>query len=160
MSGVAFDGKTLAVDKGCFNGDQVSRITKLHEIKYGEKNAVIALTGSLAHSLTLLSWIINNPTTFHFKAFKELPESEADICYGVILVEDGTLFKIYGNGGTIMVEDSFCAEGSAMEFLMGALVSGADSKTAMKLAIKYRGDCALGVDHISLDDFVIKTEMV
>lgn len=178
MTGIAWDGKTIAVDKGVFNNDNIAQVTKLHPITFKGKKAVYAACGSSAYCAKILEYIDDNNFNNLFRGgwtcqsvihqpmgipqrveFKIVPEEDYDACFGLILTEDRKVYKIYGNGTISEIEGDVCTEGSAFEFLAGAIRGGKTAVEAIELAIKYRGDCANGVNYASFDDLTIKTKM-
>lgn len=89
-------------------------------------------------------------------AFQEVGKGvlnlEAESVYGILVDRERKVYDVYGDGqlGPACHElDKFAANGSAWEFLLGAMCAGACAAKAVTLANEYRTDSGFGVSQLN-----------
>lgn len=84
---------------------------------------------------------------------QDIGDTNAQARYGFLITKDLKVHGVYGDG-TVGVEEhyenKFFAEGSAFDFLMGAMANGASAHTAVRLACEYLDGCGQGINVIDV----------
>lgn len=144
MSIIAWDGKTLAVDRNA-NWNGIRRtIRKSRRIASGE---VIAWAGTLVNGQRLADWYEHGADPDKFPDCQK----EEDFAHLVVASNDGV--KEYGFGGPtpLIHEDVYQAWGSGSQLALGALAMGATAKEAVEVACQFCDSCGMGIDVYELD---------
>lgn len=88
---------------------------------------------------------------------RQIGDLQVQARYGFLIDRNLKVYAIYGDGtiGTAEHPDNqFFAEGSAFEFLMGAMAAGMGAESAVNLACQYMDGCGHGVDVINVKEFL------
>ncbi|BAN16842.1 peptidase HslV family [Edwardsiella phage PEi21] len=148
MTGIAWDGKTLAADKAEFRGNQMSKTTKISVHLVDGRHIAFAGTGYTEDILRVKIWIDRGMTG----EIEGLSEGTKNCPQGMVLEESGEIFELYPCGALEQVESDVYASGSAFEFLTAAMLSGKTAHDAVALAIQHRSDCGYGINTITPDE--------
>lgn len=70
----------------------------------------------------------------------------------LLIAPDGLIWNAH-ESGRFRIDADFAAEGSATNFLFGAMAAGASAEEAVRLACLFRGDCGLPVQSVRLENF-------
>jgi len=148
MTTIAFDGKTLAVDRGSWSGYIVNETTKLFPPKpdaatvfaNGWPMGAFALAGTAGICLSILHWArtgIDKPY---------LPEAEKSNSHGVLVTLDAKVYRISGYLMLEQIESVPFADGGGHECALGAMLAGADARRAVEIVGERMWMSRFGVD--------------
>lgn len=141
MTVVAWDGKTLAVDRQATSGGLISEHTKIIKLKDGE---VLAFWGHINEYALITSWYVNGAIE------SEFPKLSDQI--GMLVVSpEGAAVEYEANPAPIEIEVSFYAWGQGRELAMGAMAAGADAIQAVRIANQHSAYCGCGIDAWDLE---------
>ena len=142
MSVIAWDGKSLAVDKQGTCGDMRLTVKKARMLK---NDVVLAWAGDQEQGLVLARWYMDGAD------ISEWPEFQKEEQWTQLIIADGNTICYYETEPEIQrVNDSFMAWGSGRELAMGALAMGANAEQAVNIAIKFNVHCGIGCDVFKL----------
>jgi len=136
---IAWDGRTLAVDRQRTHGDLRRSFRKLRVFDGG----MMAATGPTSDCLMMLKWYADGADP------EAMPKGQQ--------TEDWSMLVVVRKRGPILQYDTNplpveirrrtpWAWGSGREIALGALGHGATAIEAVKIANRYRTDCGMGVD--------------
>lgn len=148
MTTIAWDGKTLAADRGAWHGYVTNEVTKLYPPApdaasvFGNSwpMGAFAFAGHSGICMAILQWA----RTGVDKPF--LRDSERDNSYGVLVTPGGALYRI---GGMLMlerIESVPFADGGGHECALGAMLAGADARRAVEIVGERMYMSRFGVD--------------
>ncbi|BDU76277.1 hypothetical protein [Mesoterricola sediminis] len=138
MTVIAWDGKTLAVDRMGTNGDKKFPAKKCRKTQNGD---IIAWSGTLEVGITLADWweAGRDPKTW--------PEAQkGEDWTRLVILMGGQVYTMEQLPVLQPVESPFHAWGSGSEFAMGAMAMGADARKAVEIASQLCPSCGFGVD--------------
>lgn len=141
MTVVAWDGKTLAVDRlGDASGQRV-------EIVKGRISAdnryVLAWTGGIGEGLALAQWYDDGG--FQHSPYPEFQNNNDRWCR--LIVADGSGVVYFEQAPIeIPVLEEFAAWGSGRDYALGAMAMGATAKEAVEVTNRLAIHCGIGVD--------------
>jgi hypothetical protein len=143
MTCVAWDGKTIAVDKRATNCGSISTTTKLRRV--GQE--VLAWTGAQDSGLAVMEWYLAgaNPATW--------PECQKDNdrWSRLIVASPVGIQEFERQPIGVWVEDKFAAWGSGGDAALGAMHAGATAKRAVEIASLIDNGCGNGVDSVTFE---------
>lgn len=145
MTTIAFDGKTLAADRGTWHGYQCSAGRKVYRIRDPlGRPFLIAFAGDAGLSMAVLAWL---------RGEGEKPviapelKGKEDLAIGIDyrgrvyrLTAHLTAYRMYGHKHTF---------GGGGELAMAAMLAGADAATAVRIVARVGTLSARGVDKLS-----------
>lgn len=140
MTAIAYRDGILAVDGQ----------TSWGNIKTKSRRKVEAVNiAGMGHCLVVLSGtvhgcesLVNHLTMSRYSSGKLFEGMEASSRYGIAIDSKMKVYPVFGDGYVGRADfNEFIAEGSAFEFLMGAMSAGASAKEAVELACKYCNYC-------------------
>lgn len=139
MTTIAFDGKQLAADTRCCNGDVIAPIgvMKLWYIRHCGRNAVVAGSGTPTSIMVLARLFLQNlPAVRQHHAVLTAPTFPADQGGSAIMIDVETrrVFHMGQDGSCMEITGSQFACGSGREFALGAMFAGASATDAVKIA--------------------------
>lgn len=152
MTTIAYDGSTLAADRGMWSAGLVYQTTKLFRLDLDlggphKAECIVAMMGVATYCHALIA---------HMQDPKSNPmpdphDYEMDGCHDVAFVwpKGQKPFTLSSLGVRMRVDTPYYACGAGREFAMGALLAGASPKRAVSLAIDYTDYAAHGVDVMS-----------
>lgn len=144
MTTIAWDGTTLAVDRGVWNGRMVREQCKLHVIrepKNGWPPGAYASCGDAAFNTQLVQWMRNGGT----RPETAKPE-DMDVECGVYVSNGREVFLVMGRGVLLRLVQQKVGSGGGAHFALGCMVAGTDAVTAVELAQKHTDCSAFGID--------------
>lgn len=162
MTTIAFDGKTLAVDRASWKGNYIwTPVQKLFIInqlgqsaadRFGlEKETKIAYAGagSAADVPLVVSWMMGRLTEIP----KDLEKDEDNTSRGLILSIDSR--RIYALTGILTLESYTgfpVADGGGHQMALGAMLAGATAVQAIEFSAARSSWAAGGVDSYTLPE--------
>lgn len=154
MTCIAWDGKTLAADRGLMVAESVRSYKKVHHVNGHRGRFLIGLCGATAFTDRVLEYF-NSQTEVEFPRFQDyVSGSDLSSTCGLVINEAGECRFIYCDGQfSEPMGDNWGADGSGCVFLAGALAAGVSAQRAIELAIEHTTCAFLGVDTISFEDF-------
>lgn len=139
MSVIAWDGKTLAVDKQATCSAMPSTVSKARRLPNGE---IVAWTGDQEQGLVLADWYETGAHVSNWPEFQKDREHWARL-----VVAGPSGIRFYEQFPVEQVEnDPFQAFGSGRDYAMGALAMGATAEQAVLVASRFNIHCGMGVD--------------
>lgn len=158
MTTIAWDGHTLAVDRGSWSGYVVHETTKLYppggpledkgngtmalptHYRNGWPMGAFAFTGTAGICMRILTWAQSgNDRPF-------LPESEWGNSHGVLVTLDRKVYRISGYLALEPVESVPFSDGGGQECAIGAMLAGASAKRAVEITAERTYLSVFGVD--------------
>lgn len=141
MTTIAWDGKTLAVDRMGVASDVPKVVTKLKVLESANGREVLAVTGCITGSLIMMDWYKNGADP---EKWPKIQETD-DWCRMVVATRDG-VFEYERHPVKIALEERFYAWGGGREVALGALAMGATAEQAVLIASKFDTNTGYGVD--------------
>lgn len=138
MSVIAWDGKTLAVDRQLTCADIRLTGTKCRKLANGE---VVAWTGGIEYGMILARWYEQGADPLKWPAFQRTDEWSR-----LIVCQPSQVVEFEKEPEPQLVEEPFCAWGSGRDFAMGAMAMGATARRAVEVACRFNIHCGMGVD--------------
>lgn len=135
MTVVAWDGKTLAVDRKC-SGSKTTTTKKLFEHN-GER---IAICGNLSTAMALLSWYVSgkDPDTFKWA------DNEETLL--IVVDKEGDVLCFLDEPVPFILTSPFEAWGSGGDVARAAMYLGHDAIKAVEVACALDDGCGNGID--------------
>lgn len=147
MTGIVWDGETLAADKQAVYGSVKDSVKKLFVVdtpKYGL--VMLGMSGNLRGTEEIIEHLKKGlmPTGISYSGL------EPNSTYGILIDSNKYCYDVYGDGFVGNRQNSVCAaNGSAWEFLWACVACGKSAVEAMEIAIDNRTDVGLGVDKLN-----------
>jgi hypothetical protein len=135
MTTIAWDGKTLAADKQCSDGNHKFAVTKIKRVN-GE---LLGFSGGLYRCKEMLAWYCGE------RKPEDFPKGESDDFSELMVIRDGKIF-LYGSKYPIEVEDNRFAVGSGSPYALAAMECGLSAEDAVQTAIKFDPSTGMGID--------------
>lgn len=157
MTAIAYDGKTISVDRAATSGEVRTAVQKLRFLSGDSGTFVSALCGSSA-------WITQVEKYFNrfdphgmeteFPNVEPYTENGRNLCFGLLYnLDSKRMYSLSGDGTLIPEEGNLLTAGACYSFLHGVLCTGAGSKTAVALSQIYSDGSGLGVCTLDLEAF-------
>lgn len=149
MTVVAWDGKTLAVDRlGDANGQRVEIVKGRISV---EHQCVFAWTGGVAEGLALADWYEKG--RLQHSPYPEFQNSSDRWCR--LIVADGSGVVYFEQAPIeIPVLEKFAAWGSGRDYALGAMAMGATAQQAVEVTNRLAIHCGIGVDVFYLAELI------
>lgn len=139
MTTIAYDGKTLAVDRRVTRGGLYGTTTKAFKLETG---AVMAFCGSMAHAMTLKRWYLAGTDPATYPDFQKDEEKNT-----FMIVADRGVVKVYEQTpDPIFIQDRMMAWGSGRDFALGAMACGKTAAESIEVASQFDPGTGGGVD--------------
>ena len=144
MTTIAWDGKTLAADRGTWLGAivvQCDKIRVFHEPVRHLPAGAWADCGDSAYSEAVCQWLLGKT--------EERPrptDEKAHSSIGLWITMDGIPGFLHANLVLEQLPKQIVAEGRGAAFAYGAMLAGASAAAALDLANKYTDCAAHGFD--------------
>jgi hypothetical protein len=142
MTVIAWDGKSVAVDKQGNFGELRQATTKFKKLPTGE---VLLWGGTAENGIAMADWYARGADPKDFP-----PEQRTDSWSRLVVVAKDKVLHYEQMPIPQRIEDSFCAWGSGRDFALGALAMGADARKAVEVACRFCTSCGIGIDVIEL----------
>lgn len=148
MTTIAFDGTTLAADRGSWSGGMHQSVKKVHRVTAPDGRAfLVALMGEGAFAARVLRWMrgeIDHPGLC-------LDENKERDC-AVVVDEQRRVWRLSAYRlEYVEYPDLLHSAGAGQEFAMGALMAGADAIQAISITSKVSDYAARGVDFVRFE---------
>ena len=142
MTTIAWDGETLAADRASWTGGFHQPGKKVHRVTAPDgRKFLVALMGNAAFATDVLRWMRGGP---HPGACL-VADQEYDCA--IVIDERRRVWRLSGHRLTYReYPDRLHAGGAGQEIAMGALMAGADARTAVKITMQVSDYAARGVD--------------
>jgi hypothetical protein len=145
MTCIAWDGISLAADRGLWQGTYKARGRKVHRVQTNGRDILVATMGAAAYGEMVLDWLRGK-----VKEAPRAPTGDEEAACAVLIDERRRVWILNGRGIYVRIHQRRFADGEpcARAVAMGALAMGASARTAVRLAARYADGSALGVDSI------------
>lgn len=145
MTTIAFDGRTLAADRGSWSGGFHQHVKKVHRVTAPDgRRFLVALMGEGAFAVRVLRWMrgeIDHPGQC-------LKDNEDRDC-AVVIDEQRRVWRLSASRlEYVQYQGNLHSAGAGQEFAMGALMAGADAVKAVKITMQVSDYAARGVDWV------------
>ena len=151
MTTIAWDGKTLACDRGLWAGNMQTEVCKLFRFTTGDikrkgyPHGAWASTGDWAFNHAFKEWLMDGDAPFPLIG----KEANIDASIGIMVASHTCEAYTVHMRGTITPIVGIAAAGAGGMFALGVLAAGGSSVHAIQLAMKYTDAAAFGVDQWS-----------
>lgn len=153
MTGIAWDGKTLAADNMSVTGNTKFRSLKAHVIDhYKLGRCLFALSGNEKAS-SRVKYLLEQGS--EIKPGVAVYDLDPTCLYGMLIDSNKRVYDVYGDatiGPASHTLQKFATSGSAWEFLLGAMCAGACAERAIGLAEEHRTDVGFGCTALNWDE--------
>lgn len=143
MTIIAWDGKTLAMDKQATANGLRRKTTKFRRLASGE---ILTWTGDQDSGEAVARWYEQGADPEKWPACQRDKDDWARL---IVASRKGVKF-FERQPIAVRVEDRFSAWGSGRDFAIGAMARGATAIEAVKVAMRFDAGCGLGVDSVKL----------
>lgn len=144
MTTIAFDGRTLAADKGSWSGGLHQPVKKVHRITAPDgRRFLVAMAGDPVFATLCLAWMrgeIDNPGA----CLEENKSSDVM----VVIDEKHRVWRLSSRLVYVPYEGQLHAHGAGQEIALGALMAGADAVKAIRITAQISDFAARGVDFV------------
>lgn len=150
MTAIAYRDGIVAADRQVTWGSVAGVAKKIHKIevhRYGL--CIVAMSGFVYGEEIILEQLRTNISG----RGENIGEMQRDSRYGFLVTKGLKVHPIFGDGRVGMEEhqeNQFIAEGSAFQFLMGAMAAGASAREAVALACDYCESCGQGINVVNV----------
>lgn len=154
MTAIAYRNGTLAAGKAWQIAGQWELYSKIRTY-YSKRwnNHVIVVMAGVAAYIDLAHAASEHGTEWPDCKLYD-PDSLPGHTCGIVVTKDRTVHRLFENGNLSpdMGWNSLLSEGSAFEFVRGALAAGASALEAVQLAVDLTTHDAIGVDWVTWED--------
>lgn len=142
MTTIAWDGKTLAVDRMMIAGGLKLTSRKL----FACGTYAYAASGSAAEAVEIAEWLRSGTDCARAPSFEETS------CYGIAIRRaDASLFYLMGKKVQLVPSfDPFAACGSGQDLALAALALGKSAVQSVNFAARFNAFTGLGVDSVRI----------
>ncbi len=141
MTAIAYRDGILACDRQVTWSSVTSIAKKYHKVKVpGMGVCVLVMSGYVYGEEVILEQLASTSKGTGQSTGDMQPQSR----YGFLITKDLHVHGVYGDGRVGLREhhdNTFFAEGSAFQFLMGAMAAGMSAESAVNLACEYCDAC-------------------
>lgn len=145
MTAIAWDSENLVADRMATSSSNKFHYEKAVVIEHHKLGRVMfAMSGNIKATEQVIRVLRGND---HQEPGKPIFDLDATANYGLMIDCEKNVYDVYGDGTfgpAIHVLETFTANGSAWEFLLGAMAAGASAERAVELAEKHRNDVGFG----------------
>lgn len=142
MTTIAWDGRTLAADKGSWFGGLHQPVRKVHRVTAPDgRRFLVAMAGDAVFATQCLRWMrgeIDNPGRCLGG------DENRDVM--VVIDERRRIWRLSSRLVYVPYEGKVHAHGAGQEIALGALMAGADAVKAIKITMQVSDFAARGVD--------------
>lgn len=143
MTTIAWDGLTLAADKGSWSGGLHQAVRKVHRITAPDgRRFLVAMAGDAVFATQVLRWMRGGDHPGQCLA----DDLNRDVA--VVIDEKRRVFRLSSRLVYVPYEGKLHAHGAGQEIALGALMAGADAIKAIKIAMQVSDFAARGVDFV------------
>lgn len=142
MTTIAWDGKTLAADRGSWSNGLHQAVRKVYRITAPDgRRFLVALAGDSAFAMQTLRWMRGE--------VEEAPKCLSDDAtsdVAVVIDERRRVWRLNSRLIYIPYRDKIHAHGAGQEIALGAMMAGADAVKAIRITMQVSDYAARGVD--------------
>jgi hypothetical protein len=143
MTTIAFDGRTLAADKGAWSNGLHQPAKKVHRITAPDgRRYLVAFSGDAIFCSDVLRWMLGGE-----KPGKCLPDDEQRDC-AVVIDEQRRIWRLSHRLIYYRMYGRVHSHGAGQEVALGALMAGADAVKAIRITMAVSDYAARGVDWV------------
>lgn len=145
MTTIAWDGTTLAADKGSWSGGLHQAVRKVHRITAPDgRRFLMAMAGDSVFATQVLRWMRGG----------EHPgrclDDDLNRDVAVVVDERRRVFRLSSRLIYVPYEGKLHAYGAGQEIALGALMAGADAVKAIRITMQVSDFAARGVDFVRI----------
>lgn len=130
MTTIAWDGKTLAVDRGSWQGYIANRVNKLRNVSGGNRiadQAYVALSGDAQLAEAAFAWLMGSD-------WPRILDADYNKVCGVVVTTKHQVYRIsIGMANAEEILDVPFADGGGADMALGAMLAGATAPKAIEL---------------------------
>lgn len=144
MTTIAFDGVTLAADRGSWSGGFHQRAKKVHRVTAPDgRRFLVAMMGNAAFATDVLRWMRGGQHP------GQCLDADKEHDCAVVIDSNLRIWRLSGHRLTYREQAGPLHSGGAgQEIAMGALMAGADAIKAVKITMQVSDYAARGVDWV------------
>lgn len=154
MTAIAFRDGILAVDRQV-SWDTITTIAKkYHKVKIPGFGVCCVVMSGFVYGEEVIVDLLSQTAK---GTGQDTGDMKAQARYGLIITKDLHVHGVYGDGRVGLREhheNKYFAEGSAFQFLMGAMAAGMGAESAVNLACTHCNGCGHGVDVVNVKEFL------
>lgn len=145
MTTIAFDGKTLAADRGAWSGGFHQVAKKVHRVTAPDgRKFLVALMGNAAFASDVLRWMRGGPHP------GPCLDADKNTDCAVVVDEQRRVWRLSADRLTYRkAMGRLHSAGAGQEIAMGALMAGASACRAVRITMLVSDYAARGVDSVS-----------
>lgn len=144
MTTIAWDGRTLAADKGSWCGGFHHAVKKVHRVTAPDgRRYLVAFCGDPVFATSILRWMrgeVENPGI--------CLDADKDRDSAVVVDESLQVWRLSARLVYVPIEGRLHTHGAGQEIAMGALMAGADAVKAIRITMQVSDFAARGVDFV------------
>jgi hypothetical protein len=144
MTTIAFDGRTLAADRGSWSGGLHQAVKKVHRITAPDgRRFLVAMAGDSVFATLCLAWMrgkIDSPG--------HCLDDDKNRDVMVVIDEKHRVWRLSSRLVYVPYEGKLHAHGAGQEIALGALMAGADAVKAIRITAQISDFAARGVDFV------------
>jgi hypothetical protein len=143
MTTIAWDGTTLAADKGSWSGGLHQAVRKVHRVTALDgRRFLMAMAGDAVFATQVLRWMRGGEHPGQCLA------DNVDRDVAVVIDERRRIFRLSSRLVYVPYEGKVHAHGAGQEIALGALMAGADAVKAIKITMQVSDFAARGVNFV------------
>jgi hypothetical protein len=143
MTTIAWDGTTLAADKGSWSGGLHQAVRKVHRITAPDgRRFLMAMAGDSVFATQVLRWMLGGDHPGPCM----VEDMNHDVA--VVIDERRRIFRLSSRLVYVPYEGKVHAHGAGQEVALGALMAGADAVKAIRITMQVSDFAARGVDFV------------
>ena len=143
MTTIAWDGTTLAADRGSWSGGLHQAVRKVHRIAAPDgRRFLVAVAGDAVFATQVLRWMRGGYHPSQCLA----DDLSRDVA--VVIDERRRIFRLSSRLVYVPYEGKLHAHGAGQEIALGALMAGADAVKAIRITMQVSDYAARGVDFV------------
>lgn len=144
MTTIAWDGRTLAADKGSWSGGLHQPVKKVHRVTASDgRKFLVAFAGDSVFATLVLRWMrgeIDHPG--------QCLDDDKNRDVAVVIDERCCVWRLSSRLVYVPMEGRVHAHGAGQEIALGALMAGADAAKAVRIVAQVSDYAARGVDWV------------
>lgn len=143
MTTIAWDGTTLAAEKGSWSGGLHQAVRKVHRVTASDgRRFLMAMAGDAVFATQVLRWMRGGDHPGQCL----LDDMSRDVA--VVIDERRRIFRLSSRLVYVPYEGKVHAHGAGQEIALGALMAGADAVKAIKITMQISDFAARGVNFV------------
>lgn len=153
MTTIAWDGVSMAADRGVENAGLFSESTKIFRIVQQKREMLVGVTGDVGYCLRIVNWMRTNKNRPHPTDYYQTNELHHTTLLAAIRERNGRvkLFEMTRALDWIQLHGQIHAAGAGREIAIGAMEAGATAHAAVQIAMRRSLYAAIGVDVLTFE---------